>query len=286
MAAPPSRDKIGSSSGIEVTNMQLARAEENALAKIVLAHFEKELESTPVVDEPFQHFYTDNVWPADVYAQMLRFLPANDLYSPLNLKQWVNAKGVSTRDKCYLPEVIERMGPEQADFWRQIWLALTSDSLKRLLFRKLRKDIAIRLGKSPDDVEDTEVFVRISLARDIDDYRIKPHPDGRPHIVTAQFYLPVDSSRRDLGTSFYVERPLPQRLFGGRFKEVKRMAFLRNSAYGFAVNDIAGGPRSLHGRELLQPGSGIRDTIVVRWSIPVPARKHADEGVSPIHQLF
>jgi hypothetical protein len=261
------------------------QAEENTLAKRLIFHWQRQFDSAAVVSAPFEHFYTDQVWPADVYDQLLRLLPPGDVYEPLNIKEWVNAKGVSTRDKCYLPEIIRRMEPEHATFWRQVWLALTAESLKRLIFRKFKNDIALRLGAHDTDVEETDVSVHISLARDIEDYRIKPHPDGWPAIVTAQFYLPADMTQNDLGTSFYIERSLLRRLLLGRYQEIKRMQFVPNSGYFFAVNDLPS-RRSLHGREQIRSGAGVRNSILLRWSAPSSSRKRGHEGISPTHQLF
>jgi hypothetical protein len=259
--------------------------EENALAKRVLSHNQRELGSKTVLDEPFQHFYSDWMWPIDVYEQMLELLLPQDVYRPMNIKEWVNATGVSTRDRCFLPEILDRMDSERAGFWRQIWLALTAESLKCLIFGKFKKDIALRLKMAPDDVENVPAFVSFSLTRDIEDYRIKPHPDGWPAIVTAQFYLPVDLSQHDLGTSFYAEVPLLQRPFLGRYKEIKRLPFVPNSGYVFVVNDLPG-HRSLHGRELINPGAGVRNSILIRWSAEEKFRKRGQEGISKTHHLF
>jgi hypothetical protein len=267
---------------------QLARsreADENALAKRLLLHWERQFGSAVIVSEPFEHFYTDQVWPAGIYDEVLHLLPPREVYTPLNIKQWVNAKGISTRDKCYLPEVIRHMDLERATFWRQVWLALTAESLKQLIFRKFKKDIGLRLGVNADAIENAEISVHLSLARDIEDYRIDPHPDGWPAIVTAQFYLPADMSQNDLGTSFYIERPLLQRVFLGRYEETKRMPFSPNSGYFFAVNDLPG-RRSLHGRERIRAGAGVRNTMLVRWSIPTPTHKEGRQGISPTHYLF
>ncbi|PWT84713.1 MAG: hypothetical protein C5B58_04315 [Acidobacteria bacterium] len=100
---------------------------------------------------------------------------------------------------------------------------MTTESLKHLVFRKLKRDVSLRLRVEHEVVEKVDVAVHISLARDIEDYRIKPHPDGQPAIVTAQFCMPMDTSQQDLGTSFYVERPPWTRLLFGRYEEVKRM---------------------------------------------------------------
>jgi hypothetical protein len=241
-----------------------AEVDSHKLAKHVLAHWEREIGSAAVIDEPFQHFYSDAVWPADVYDQLLQNLPPRDLYRPLNIKQWVNAKGESTRDKCYLSETIDRMDSGRAAFWTQIALAISSESLKRLLFRKFKRDIALRLRMPADEVEDAPVFVGISLTRDIQDYRLKPHTDGVPRVVTAQFYLPADFSQQDLGTSIYVKVPTPLQLFRGRYREIKRMPFVPNSGYAFAVNDLPE-RSSFHGRELIESGSGVRNSILVSW---------------------
>ena len=259
------------------------QADENVLAKRLLLHWERQFGSEVVVNEPFQHFYSDHVWPADVYDEILRLLPPAEVYKPLNIKEWVNAKGVSTRDKCYLPEIIGQMDSERATFWRQVWLALTTEPLKRLIFRKFKNDIALRLKLDESAVEEAPVSVHISLARDIEDYRIRPHPDGWPAIITSQFYLPADLRQTDLGTSFYVERPLLKRAFMGRYKEIKRMKFVPNSGYFFAVNDL-GSRRSLHGRELIRAGAGVRNSILIRWAIPGSTRKRGNEGISTTHQ--
>ena len=272
--------------GISMSQLAKSReADENALAKRLLLHWERQFGSAVIVSEPFEHFYTDQVWPADIYYAVLRLLPPDEVYAPLNIKEWVNAKGVSTRDKCYLPEILGQMDPERVAFWHEVWLGLTAESLKRLIFRKFKKDITLRLGIDADAIENVEVSVHMSLARDIEDYRIDPHPDGWPAIVTAQFYLPADMSQKDLGTSFYIERPLLRRAFLGRYEELKRMPFAPNSGYFFAVNDLPG-HRSLHGRERIRAGAGVRNTMLVRWSIPSPTRKEGRQGISPTHQFL
>jgi len=264
---------------------QSLQADENALAKRLLLHWKQQFGSAVVVNEPFEHFYTDQIWPADIYDKVLHFLPPAEVYSPLNINEYVNAKGVSTRDKCYLPEILGNLDPERGAFWREIWLALTSESLKRMIFRKFKNDIGLRLAVNPDDVENAAVSIHMSLARDIEDYHIDPHPDGWPAIVTAQFYLPADMSQKDLGTSFYIERPLLRRVLLGRYQESKRMPFAPNSGYFFAVNDLPA-RRSLHGRERIRTGAGVRNTMLVRWSAPIPPRKGARQGISPTHCLF
>jgi hypothetical protein len=244
--------------------LQSTEADKFQLARRIVDHWEDEINRTPVQDEPYQHFFSDSIWPAEVYDQMLRSLPPRELYRPLNIKQWVNKKGESTRDKCYLSENINRMDTERAAFWQQIALAISSERLKRLLFRIFRRDVALRLRLPVEEVESAPVYVGISLTRDIQDYKLKPHTDGVPRVVTAQFYLPTDFSQKNLGTSIYAKVPLALQPIRGRYTEVKRMPFVPNSGYAFAVNDLPE-RSSYHGRELIEDGSGVRNSILVSW---------------------
>jgi hypothetical protein len=256
------------------------------VANSILNHLEKKFESLQTEEEPYQHFYMENIWPDDVYSQMLQLLPAQDLYRPLNIRQWVNADGVSTRDKCYFAETIDKMEPEAAAFWTQIAIALTSRRLRNLLFNCFKRDVALRLGVKEDEVVDAESWVTFGLTRDFQDYKLKPHTDGYPRVVTAQFYLPKDESQRDLGTSIYVQNPILQRLYKGRFTTVKRMEFLPNSGYAFAVNNHPS-RTSYHGRETIGEGSGERNTILVAWKCVARSSKSSEDLSSwPLNDLI
>ena len=236
-----------------------------SIASSILDHWQELFQSTSTDDEPFQHFYCEKIWPDDVFDKLLKFMPPQELYRPLNINQWVNADGVSTRDKCYFSEMLDEMEPEAAEFWKQIVIVISSRKLKNLIFRKFARDVALRLGTDTDNVEGTNPRVAIGLTRDFEDYVLKPHTDGFPRIVTAQFYMPVDESQRDLGTTMYSQNGILQRLQKGRFTSVKRMPFLPNSGYAFAVNNHPD-RKSYHGRELISKGSGERNSILVSWN--------------------
>ena len=107
-------------------------------------------------------------------------------------------------------------------FWTQLGEALCSDVLKRLVFRVLKQDIALRLGIDAEQAVDVDAFISALLIRDTEQYKIKPHPDGFPRLVTMMLYLPRDLSQETLGTSVYVREPFYKRVLGRKFREVKR----------------------------------------------------------------
>ncbi len=238
------------------------------------------MDGAQVEDTPFQHIYLRDVFPADVYADIMAKLPGRDAYRPLNIKRWHNDKGESTRDQLFLSEgEVERIEPSKRDLWADLTAALEHDDLRRAVFSKLKNDVAIRLGCTPDEVLSHTMHPSVSLVRDFKDYKIKPHPDGKPRVITMQFYLPHDETQTDLGTSLYKKLPLHYRLLGRTFEEVKRFPFLPNSAYAFAVNDCDK-RQSYHGRELIGSSSAARDSILVMWmSSPMAfaARHNSDK---------
>ncbi len=246
----------------------------------IVAHLVRRVADAEVVDAPFQHMYLTEVFPADVYAQVMANLPERSAYRPLNIKRWHNARGESTRDQLFLSEgEVDRIDAAKREVWADMTSAMESEDVQRAVFDRLRHDVAIRLGCAQADVLSRPMYPSVSLVRDFEDYKIKPHPDGHPRTITMQFYFPHDESQVDLGTSLYKKRPLPYRLIGRPFEEVKRFPFLPNSAYAFAVNDCDE-RQSYHGRETIGASSGVRDSMLVMWlSSPMEfaARHNSDK---------
>ncbi|MDO8837287.1 MAG: hypothetical protein Q7V31_00050 [Parvibaculum sp.] len=246
-------------------SMKTATAERAPLTQRVIDHFVARIHASPVEREPFMNSYFTGVFPDDVYAEIRRRLPARERYLPLNLKRWKNAEGQSTRDKlCLSAGEIDRIAPEDRQFWSELTDALTSRELQQAIYFSMRDDVSLRLGCAPDEVVDREPFTNVLLVRDFADYRLKPHPDGKPRVVTMMIYLADEGSPTDLGTSLYRERPLLDRLLGKRFEEVARFPFLPNSVGTFVVNDRPD-RRSWHGRELIEGQTVVRDSIIVSF---------------------
>jgi hypothetical protein len=88
-----------------------------------------------------------------------------------------------------------RIDNSRRPFWEAITEALESDNFQRAVYAKLAGDIAIRLGCSQPAVLEQSAYPNVMLIRDYQDYRIKPHPDGQPRVVTMQFYLPAKMGR-------------------------------------------------------------------------------------------
>jgi hypothetical protein len=245
-----------------------------------IKHLVERVADAQVESWPYQHFYVEGIFPDEIYRQIITNLPARTSYLPFNAKKWRNSVGESTRDRLCLSEgELDRIDEGRRPFWSSLKEALESNTFRRAVYPKLSADIAIRLGCAKEAVLEQQAYPNVMLIRDYQDYRLKPHPDGQPRVVTMQFYLPSDAAPDNLGTSVYVKRPFPHRLVGRKFREVKRFPFRPNSAYAIAVNDCPE-RQSYHGRELITAGHTIRDSIIVAWlsrSVSVFGRKHAQD---------
>jgi hypothetical protein len=254
------------------------------IAPRLLNHWQATLPQLEVNHEPYDHTYLEGFFPADLYREIQDNLPEPSNYQPLNAKRWSRSDGESTRDILTLTdEGIAHLPDQQRQFWSELGEVLSSSFLKRFYFETLKQDVALRLGITEDEAIDFPAYISTLVIRDTDQYRIKPHPDGFPRLVTLVLYLPTDSSREDLGTSVYVAEPWYRRVLGQRFREVDRFPYRPNSAAAFAVNNLPH-RKSLHGRELVEVENCVRNLMIVTWFSEPPEQEKSEKlFVQPVH---
>lgn len=208
--------------------------------------------NAPLETDPFSHIFMTNFFRESDYPDLLATMPSS--YKPLGARD-TRADGTSTRDVVDLL----RNPPHLRGPWYGVVLGLGHPHVKEFLFDKFKHVIGARFGITPEQaVKLPALDMDIRLMRDTRDYRLSPHTDSASKILTLQVYLPKDDTTADLGTSFYTEVGPRQ------FKEVKRMPFLPNSAYAFAIKRDPPNA-SWHGRELLTRQDVQRDTIIVNF---------------------
>lgn len=206
--------------------------------------------------DPFAYIYMNPFFEQSFYGDLLETMPAG--HKPLGARD-TREDGTSTRD------VVDLMfEPDKLPIpWYTVVLALGHPQVKGFLFDKFKNIIAARFGITPAQAVILPALrMDIRLMRDTRDYRLSPHTDAASKILTLQVYLPKDDTTKDLGTSFYKLDPTPG--LARKFTEVKRMPFLPNSAYAFAIKRD-GDDASWHGREKLANADVQRDTIIVNY---------------------
>jgi hypothetical protein len=183
------------------------------------------------VEAPFYHLQLENVFPDDIYVQMLAAMPVAADYRPLSGRNQCNIRpdGTPTRVKIDLfPEYLRHLPLEQRRMWDVVGVALCSEPVKQAFIRQLAPGLARRFGP---DYARVGMYPIPTLTRDVPGYLITPHTDTRWKGITVQLYLPRDASATHIGTIFH------ERLADGSLPKRTQMKFAPNAGYAFAVGD-------------------------------------------------
>src|SRR3954464_288478 len=145
---------------------------------------------------PYPHFFVQNVFPSDFYAEIQANLP--DPAALLPIAEVRPVKGYKER------YVFDFAGPqfnalprEKQAFWSGMHKWLLGGRFGQLVIEKFRPFIAQRFGNDPN----LELYDEGLLVQDITNYSLGPHTDSPRKVITFLFYLPRDDSQRHLGTS-------------------------------------------------------------------------------------
>ena len=251
-------------------------------ARSILQHMLKVVLLVPSDESPFPHFWVSGLFPSDVYGELVDSLPDPGLYEPFGYDGHGGDDTAHSRMRFRFENAsIDRLPVRQRELWYSIRNALASREFKEAVFDKLASGLCRRFGCERDDVSTLAGFPLPELFRETTGYRIKPHPDTKVKVVTMQVCLAADESQSDLGTEFYRPSFSPAALLREPrgFEVAKRMPFLPNSAYAFAVlNTLA--TRSWHGRSTLRSTAGVRNSLLNFWYLS-PDRANRD--VLPQH---
>ncbi len=243
--------------------MATLAASNNAIATDILEHLLGRIANTPALDKPFSHIYLEEVFPRDIYDELLTHLPEPSLYCRAAERHYGTSSEFTRSMFALTPANLVGLSIAQQELFRGVAVALTDPALKRAMFTKLARDLAFRYGTAESAAGEIPGYSRPTLYRETDGFEIPPHPDTRKKVVTMHLYWPADRSQLDLGTALYRRRLLawPFGNWKQRFAKVKQFVFQPNSGYAFAVNNTLS-RKSWHGRELLPAGAGVRNTLL------------------------
>jgi len=259
------------------------------LSSRVVDHMVNAIKATPVDNAPCQHAMLTNVFPDDIYQQMLGNIPRKEAFRPMSLELFHDDAGVSTRDLIELPEIgVERIAAEQQSLWWAVGAAIMSEQVKAAVFNCISEDLAPVLGCDPSQVNDHDVFVSTALRVETESYHMPPHFDEEPRIATMLLYLPQDDSLDGLGTSLYEFVPKWKRAFRpSTHKELRRAPFLPNTGMYFSGNPRKKRP-GWHGFERVNKDT-LRDapriSLLTTWYTGTPETHAACPDIVPVKEL-
>lgn len=205
----------------------------------------------PIDTVPTENIYLEEVFPADLYQEMVARLPADHVLDPIVHPDAVAADGRVTRRLLDLTEAtLGRIDAQDRDFWQAMTRVCTAPALAAAIVDKFGATLRARFGE-----ELPELVAVPLLYRDFPGYRIGIHPDAASKIATLQFYLPADESQRHLGTSFHTRTPQG-------FEDYKTNDFKPNAAYSFVRSD-----ESWHSVGQLGAQESARNTLALTFYI-------------------
>jgi hypothetical protein len=222
----------------------------------VIQHVAGAIAGSSQLKEPFFHLQISNIFPADVYAQMLEAMPVKGDYRVMSgrTKSTRTMDGGGTRTKIDLfPEYIRHLPPEKQQVWQGIGRALRSREVRDAFMQRLAPGLQRRFG---EDYRKVGMYPIPILMRDVPGYRIGIHPDTHWKGITIQFYLPRDNSIEHIGTIFH------RRTGHKTYEKASQMKFSPNTGYAFAVDQD-----TYHSVDTVGPEVTTRDSILLTYFV-------------------
>lgn len=222
----------------------------------IIDHLAGAIDAAPEGNDPFFHLKLSNVFPDDIYAQMMQEMPGAADYRHMSgrTKSTRTMNGAGTRVKIDLfPEYIRHLPPEKRVVWAVVGQTLCSAKVRDAFMRRLAPGLERRHGPNYKNVGMYPIPI---LTRDVPGYRIGIHPDTRWKGMTIQLYLPRDNSIDHVGTVFHARND------DKTFTRATQMKFSPNTGYAFAVDKD-----TWHSVDLVGPEVATRDSILLTYFV-------------------
>lgn len=211
---------------------------------IVNSHISRRLTESQIIYDPFPHLYVRNVFPDQIYEQLLKNKPK---HSKLPTLQQIGLTTYHQPRKALVltDDGISKLIGEQHTFWSNFIEWICSEEFKSIVISKFGELITQRFTDKNINFDCTAKYLH-----DTKGYKLGPHTDRADKVVTLLFYLPDDDSLQQLGTSIYKPKNSNFICEGGphydvdRFDLYKTSKFLPNSLFGFFKTN-----NSFHGVE-------------------------------------
>ena len=178
-----------------------------------LEHVIYKLRNARVLNYPYPHFFVEDVFPDDFYWKMLARLPEQEEYAP--------SEG-GYRNRLFADPKDDDFKPFYDKVFTRSVIEVFSDAF---------------IQRFPDGKANLSSEWR--LVRDSQGYSIGPHTDAKWKVVSLLFYLPVEHSNIDAGTSIFIPEDRQFENDGGPhfstlgFRKVWTAPYKPNSCFGF-----------------------------------------------------
>lgn len=206
-----------------------------------LEYFIEQLRGAKVEADPFPHYFLEHVFPEDYYQELLRQLPASDVYENLYEVTDLKLDHFRHRDQRDMDHGwTDRLPDEQRMFWSSFNEWFLGEDLSRAVLQSFGREAR------------PLVSVESQFIRHRAGYFLGPHSDLYTKLVVLLLYLAPDNSAEHLGTSLYRPKqagfscPDSKHHPFEDFIRVQTAPYRPNSLLAFVRSDV-----SFHGLEPL-----------------------------------
>ena len=239
----------------------------------------RNIESSKLMEQPFVHKFVENVFPENVYNELINNIPKKSCYVPIvdtgNVK-----KGYSLERYVFNlqdTKIMNKLDHDQKSFFNNLLEAIVSNELFNSVTFGFAKTIDERL-KNLSEAEKQKLgtsnykfYMRAELVKDFSKYSLGVHTDAIHKLVSFLFYLPKDDSLREIGTAIYepIDKEVVNNVSGHHFssnstkkyfKKVKTCPFCPNSVLIFPVTKY-----SYHGVEEINIEQRERNLLLLNY---------------------
>lgn len=235
-----------------------------ARGRQVLQYVLEQVARAEVVKDPFPYLVVDKIFPSDYYEEILANFPTAESLRPLDETGRVTRGDYRERHTVlFNDDDFARMTTAQQGFWREFAGWMYTDQFLQFFLFKFQRDLEPRIANIVAAEDRLSIKGDALLVNDKTNYAISPHTDSPQRLVSFLFYLPRDTSMRDLGTSVYRPKDPGFTCWGGPhhpfelFERVRTLDFLPNRLVAFPKTE-----RSFHGVEPIERNGVNRPLLI------------------------
>lgn len=187
----------------------------------IRAHFESRFAGRTVERFPSPHLMVTDIWPSDVYENILRYNP----FLTNKGKEWISSSEMKKRrqetpydhrKQIDLEKDAFQAAPDAKEFWRTVGEALVADDwFAKLMYRTFPMYFDLRFGELVNDAGFwTHLRHQLIVQRHDTGYRIGPHTDSPHRVFTCIFSFADKPGFDEYGTQFVRPRDPMVRCWG------------------------------------------------------------------------
>ena len=170
------------------------------------------ISESKIIESPFPHKFIKNIFPEDLYEELLNHLPPKNTYLPIKTTGRVNNINYSNERYAFEltnDDYLLKLDLKNRNFFYNLRNILFSPLLFNSITSSFKKTIDTHLlnlseeEKKAINFPDLKFYFKSALIKDYTKYSLGAHTDSFHKFITFLFYIPSNKSLIKNGTTLY-----------------------------------------------------------------------------------